>query len=126
MEISGLVLAGLGLLLLLLLSFNKPALPKGVKRSRGIILSTYAAANAPGGSLTVRFTAGKETHTASFSSADAQLFFPGQQVLIDYDPEQPGVLLEVNSVSAALGKSFLGMLLAALLIIGGLLLIRLG
>jgi hypothetical protein len=122
--LAGLLLAGVGLFLLLVQAFFASPSPAGTRRSRGILLSVSIVDHQKG-SATVRYTAGRETYTGSCPVALADRFFPGQQVLVAYAADDPQKILALYSVSAALGKQFLGLLAAALLLIGGLLLIRL-
>ena len=122
MQLLGLLLTGAALLLLCAVRWlgeNKPA--KGARRSRGVILE----ARPDGQKLTARYTAGRDTFTLSLPAPPNQQFYAGQQVLVDYLPEEPSQPIQILSYSAAWGRQLLGFLAACLLLMLGIILIRL-
>lgn len=123
MLLLGLLLAGAGLVLLLMSQWLRPRLPKDRMRGRGLILAVEPL-DKELCRLTVRYTAGAQTHTSSFTCAGKNRYFPGQQVIILYHKASPAVVEQALSFSAAWGQQMLGILLACLLLVAGLVLIR--
>ncbi|EMR04427.1 hypothetical protein [Cesiribacter andamanensis] len=123
--LAGLILAGLGLLGLVLVGVRSTAPAPGLKQSRGILLEVIRGRKHEKSSATVRYTAGLKTYTSTAPLTSAADFFPGQQVLVTYAVRQPQQILELQSLSAAMGRRFLLLLVASLFIVAGLLLIRL-
>ncbi|WP_224997643.1 hypothetical protein [Cesiribacter sp. SM1] len=123
MLVSGLFLAGAGLLLLVIIWLigEKPPAPDA-KRSPGIVLEVRTSSQ----QLNIRYLAGKDTFTILVPAAQAGDFYVGQQILVDYKPANPGVPLGVHSIAAARGRKFLQLLIAVLVILAGLVLIRMG
>lgn len=123
MILAGLLCTGAGLLLLVAVQLLQQARPKnGLQQSKGIVLEVKEAAQC----ITVNFLLGSKTVTTTVALPADQRFYAGQQVLVHYAAEKPEHLLQIQSIRNHLGRKFLGLLLAALLILGGLLLLRLG
>lgn len=121
MLLPGIILMGAGLLLILYTHYSREAnLPAGVRRSRGMVLGVNPA------HITGQFNAGLETINFTFPIATAPTFFPGQQVFVDFKPENPTQPIQVLSVREVLGRKFSQTAIAVLLIIAGGLLLRLG
>lgn len=120
MLLPGIILMGAGLLLILYTHYSGEFyLPAGARRSRGMVLGVNPQY------ITGQFNNGLETISFTFPTAAASFFFPGQQIFVDFNPDQPNQPLQVLSITAVLGRKFSQTAIAVLLIIAGGLLIRL-